>query len=574
MTEQDKAKQINRRQLIRAGGLTVAGITGAALIGCSSDDSEVASSSSSSNSSSSSSSAATQAATATPTASGLTAAKTAVATQAAATDTGPKKGGRLIWGTLTPFENYKGPYTSGSVMVPNTSAFWDTLAKYGKDSMKPEPHLAESWEFNSDKTQLQVKLRPGLEFHNGKTIDSTAVKRSMDLMDDEGTPNSQVKGTFSKYINEVKVIDDKTLTFDLAWPGDGIFDVFQYAHIHDADDLQSYVDLKTCNASGPFKFDFDEFKPGEGFLGRRHENHYAPTHIDEVEFRVFQDASALGLAVDAGEVHATNNGTHADAERWMKDDKLEVGVAPAGLASWVLGMTVTGNGGGNPILDDPRVRRAIYRVIDRNRLATETFQGLVEPLHFHWRSYSPAYDKALDRDYFNIEEAKALLNEAGYDSIDIDLNVQAGGDPADDQIAAVIQADAAKAGINFNITLMDAAERRPLWRAGKLPGAYLSSFAFYSLQPETLAVMNYQMRIPNSCAYDTPKYQAIIDGFAGASVEKKAGLIQEMNALYANEPWIAPIVSRGYVWANSKKLKGLVTDILSTPYWSELWLDA
>ena len=73
---------------------------------------------------------------------------------------------------------------------------------------------------------------------------------------------------------------------------------------------------------------------------------------------------------------------------------------------------------------------------------------------------------------------------------------------------------------------------------------------------------------------DTPEYQAIIDGFAGASVEKKAGLIQEMNALYANEPWIAPIVSRGYVWANSKKVKGLVTDILSTPYWSELWLDA
>ena len=86
--------------------------------------------------------------------------------------------------------------------------------------------------------------------------------------------------------------------------------------------------------------------------------------------------------------------------------------------------------------------------------------------------------------------------------------------------------------------------------------------------------MNYQMRIPNSCGYDTPEYQAIIDGFAGASVEKKAELWKDLNAHYAKEPWIAPIVSRGYVWANSKKVKGLVTDVLSTPYWSEVWLDA
>lgn len=90
MTDDLKNKFISRRQLIKAGGLTAAGVAGAALIGCGSDD-EDAPAASSAASSSSSSSAATQAATATPTASGLTAAKTAVATQAAAADSGPKK---------------------------------------------------------------------------------------------------------------------------------------------------------------------------------------------------------------------------------------------------------------------------------------------------------------------------------------------------------------------------------------------------------------------------------------------------------------------------------------------------
>lgn len=552
------SNRISRRAALRGAGIGVAGLTGAALIGCGDDDDDGTATPADPD--------------ATPDPDGTT-----------APDDGPSgdptSGGELIWGTLTEWENYNGPYTSNSVQSPNWSAFWDTLTKFGQDSMDPEPHLAESWEFNEDQTQLTVTLREGLEFHNGKPIDAAAVKGSFENITAEGTNNSQVKGTVSKYVSSIDVVDERTLSFDLAWPGPLIFDVFQYAHVHDPDALAAYTADRTDpegfgGASGPFKFDPDGFRAGESYRGVRHDAHYEPTLVDSIEFRVFQDASVLGLALDAGEIHGTNNATSADGLRWRDNDDITVDIAPPGLAMWVLGMVTTGLGGGHPAFDDPRVRKALYMAVDRKRLSEETFQGLKDPVEFYWQPFSEAYDADLDREHFDLDAAKALIDESGWAGETIELSFASGGDPADDAIAAVIQADAAKIGINFEIVTRDGAVQGDMFRSGTLPGAYISSFAFYALQPETLPVMNFQMRIPNSCAYDTPEYQEIIDAYgASPTAEERQALHSRLNELYDREPWVAPIVSRGYVWAWTKKLQDLNWDILSIPFHSRYWLN-
>ena len=552
------SNRISRRAALRGAGIGVAGLAGAALIGCGDDDDD---------------------ATSTPADPDATANPDGTTAPDDGPSDGPTTGGELIWGTLTPWENYNGPYTSGSVQSPNWSAFWDTLTKFGQDSMEPEPHLAESWEFNEDQTQITVTLREGLEFHNGKPIDAAAVKGSFENITAEGTNNSQVKGTFAKYVSSIDVVDERTLSFDLAWPGPLIFDVFQYAHVHDPDALAAYTADRTDpegfgGASGPFKFDPDGFRAGESYRGVRHEAHYEPTLVDSIEFRVFQDASVLGLALDAGEIHGTNNATSADGLRWQGNEDITVDIAPPGLAMWVLGMVTTGLGGGHPALDDPRVRRALYMAVDRKRLSEETFQGLKDPVEFYWQPFSEAYDPDLDREHFDLDAAKALIDESGWAGETIELSFASGGDPADDAIAAVIQADAAKIGINFEIVTRDSAVQGDMFRSGTLPGAYISSFAFYSLQPETLPVMNFQMRIPNSCAYDTPEYREIIDAYgASPTAEERQALHGRLNELYDREPWVAPIVSRGYVWAWTKKLQDLSWDILSIPFHSRYWLN-
>ena len=62
--------------------------------------------------------------------------------------------------------------------------------------------------------------------------------------------------------------------------------------------------------------------------------------------------------------------------------------------------------------------------------------------------------------------------------------------------------------------------------------------------------MNFQMRIPNSCAYGPDYYQALIDSFGTADSDARRNeLLEEFNTLLDNEPWIALIVTRSDIWA-------------------------
>ena len=475
-----------------------------------------------------------------------------------------RRGGVLRIGSDIGLSTYRAPYLSSSAHIPLYIPFWDTLTKYSPDGLNPQPHLAESWEMNDDQTMLQIKLRPGLEFHNGKPLNATEVKRSLEAMDDEGVANNQVKGIMTKYVSSVDVIDEVTLRLDLAWGGTLVYDVLNYAQIHDVDDIPNLDGYAALNGSGPFKFDPASYQVDQYAAGERFEDFYEPALLDGIEQYQFPDATAMSLALGAGEIDLTNRLPKPDYERFNSDPDFTVVVAPPTLAIWVLGMVIPNENGGHPAFADPKVRQAIYRVIDRQRVADETFEGLALPKNILWPPFSPGYDEARDRDYFNPEEAAALLAEAGYGPGELTIELGHAGGEAN-EIAQVIQAGAAEAGININIQLYEPAVARDRFLNAKHE-SYLSSYAFFALHPQTLPVMNFQMRIPNSCAYGPDYYQALIDSFGTADSDARRNeLLEEFNTLLDNEPWIAPIVTRSDIWAWSSKFTGIEFDVLSIP---------
>ena len=554
-----RSDRLSRRSLLAASGRAGLGAAGLALVGCGDDDDDDQQQAAAQQSSDS--------------AAGTAEPEQQQQQQTVAAAGEPKRGGVLRIGSDLSLTTYNGPYLSSSAHIPLYIPFWDTLTKYSPDGLDPQPHLAESWEFNDDQTMLEVKLRPGLEFHNGKSMTATEVKKSLEAMDDEGTANNQVKGIFTKYVESVDAVDDTTLQFNLAWSGTLIFDVLNYAQIHDADSIAPLDGYEELNGSGPFKFDPSAYRVDEFSRGERFENFYDPALLDGVELHAFSDAASMSLALNAGEIDLTNRLPKQDYDRYNADPDFEVVIAPPTLAIWVLGMVIPNENGGHEAFADPKVRQALYRVIDRKRIAEETFADLAQPKNILWPSFSPGYDPDRDRDYFNPEDAARLLEEAGYGPGELTIELAHSGGEAN-EISQVIQAGAAEAGININIALLEAAVARERF-LGAGNEAYLSSYAFFALHPQTLPVMNFQMRIPNSCAYGPDYYQELIDNFGTADTDaRRNALLEEFNTLLDNEPWIAPIVTRSDVWAWASKVNGVEFDVLSIPSMQKVWMDA
>ena len=250
-------------------------------------------------------------------------------------------------------------------------------------------------------------------------------------------------------------------------------------------------------------------------------------------------------------------------------------MAPPTNLLWVMGMVGTGRGGGHPLLDDPRVRQALYRVIDRKRITEELFEGLSDAKNVIWPEFSPGYDASLDRDYFNVEEARQLIAEAGYPDGTPTLPVASIGFQQEAvQMAQIIQQDAALAGINIEPVSMEFSTWLDNFLAGTHEAMYMALFSFYAMNPQSLPLMNFQMRVPNSCAYDSPEYQAMINGWPTADSEaKRQALLDEFNRILDEDPWIAPICTTVTTWAFQEHVKGFWQDVLGRPRFQDVYLD-
>ena len=484
----------------------------------------------------------------------------------------PPRGGTLRLGLVSSPGNYAAPYAGD---IPFGPAIWDSLTKYGADGLNPEPHLAESWEFNDDETMLTMTLRPGLTFHDGKPLTAEEVKKSLERMDDEDVANSQVKSIYNKYVNEVTAIDETTLQFDLAWPGEAIFDALHFANIHDADAIPGLEGYTHVNASGAFKFDTESYEVDVYARGERFDNRFEPAELDAIEWHSFQDAESMSLALRAGELDMVYDLPKSWHASFAEDDGFHVELAPPTSLLWVMGMVGTGRGGGHPALDDPKVRRALYRVIDRERITAELFEGLSDAKNVIWPSFSPGYDESLDRDYFDIDEARQLITEAGYGDGTPTFKIACIGFQQEAlQMAQIIQQDAAQAGINVEPEGMEFSAWLDAFLSGTHEAMYVALFSFFAMHPQSLPVMNFQMRIPNSCAYESPEYQAMIDGWPTAdSAAKRQALLNEFNRILDQEPWIAPICTTVSIWASQASVKGFWQDVTGRPKMHDVYLE-
>ena len=105
--------------------------------------------------------------------------------------------------------------------------------------------------------------------------------------------------------------------------------------------------------------------------------------------------------------------------------------------------------------DDARVRRAIYLALDRSQFVDSVLSGNAECLYSLMSSKSPYYNEAWTTEQ-NIEEAKALLAEAGY-ADGFSTTITTPNTPVEGPIGEILQVQLAAIGIDAKLEKPDVA---------------------------------------------------------------------------------------------------------------------
>ncbi|MBT1165761.1 ABC transporter substrate-binding protein [Bifidobacterium simiarum] len=332
-----------------------------------------------------------------------------------------------------------GMYDNGSfAVIINVFPFLFSQ-NYNSSEMSPDI-AADDGTWNADGTEFTVKIKSGMKWANGHTLDSKDVKFSFDRVkkiNDENGPSSllaNITNITTPDANTVVFKDsvpfDVTLKQVLGSPAGPIVDdeVFSADKLTDADTI-----VKEKAFAGPYTL--TSFKMNEAASYAKYDGYkgLTPAKNNAVQVKYFADASNLKMAVEQGQVDvAYRTLTPTDIDSLSKNDKVKVVTGPGGEERFLtFNFKIQPYGEAQKDADANKakaVRQAVANLIDREAIAKNVYKGTYTPMY----SYIPTgvtgqvetfKEKYGENGKPSLEKAKKVLSDAGVKT-PIDLKLQ------------------------------------------------------------------------------------------------------------------------------------------------------
>jgi peptide/nickel transport system substrate-binding protein len=270
-----------------------------------------------------------------------------------------------------------------------------------------QPLLAETFERPEPQTVI-VRLKPEAVFHDGTPVQASDVVATFDSI--RGPDSQSVKRLFLDSIDTVTASDPVTVVFHLRSPHAPFLQVLAGIGIVPAAAIRTgNADaLGSWTGSGPYLF--DGISPGEEIRLRRNGDWVGPSaRIDRLRFRAVPDATVRVLELIHGSVDMTWNDLPPHVVAWLETrDGLQVERRESNLVKY-LAFNLD-----HEALGDVRVRRAIALAIDVDTIVRFKLRGQATPARSFMHPDSWSYADELPLPRYAPDEARALLDEAGY----------------------------------------------------------------------------------------------------------------------------------------------------------------
>ncbi|MFL6466568.1 MAG: ABC transporter substrate-binding protein [Pyrinomonadaceae bacterium] len=475
----------------------------------------------------------------------------------------------------------------------------DRLVVLDHSTQKYVPSLAESYTPTPDGRTVDVILREGLKFSDGQPLTTADVAFTLAAAYDERTKSPVFRDSLlvnNKQI-EAKVIDPRKM--QLIFP-EKVASVENYLenfaiipkHVLEndfnagtlAESWKVTADPNSVVTSGAFMV--ESVQPGERVTLKRNPNYWKKDsegvqlpYLDHIVLEVITDANNTAARLGQGNLDIAdrirttdfaslkqvNGATKAyDSGPGLNTDHLWFNLNSAKKTGESLENTPKFRW-----FNDKRFRQAVAHAVDRDSIASSTFQDLATPLS----GFVPAGDKpwlssSLPRIEYSEDRAEDLLTEAGFTEKTVDgqpalfdsegnrveftIIVNAENEPRK-LMAAVIQEDLADLGMAVQIAPIESAQLTERWTASFDYDAVLHGISVTALDPSSfsnllLSSADVHQWHPKQ-AKPASEWEAKIDElFARQAQEtdlaarKKA--FDEIQAIMADEMPLVPIVSR------------------------------
>jgi peptide/nickel transport system substrate-binding protein len=268
------------------------------------------------------------------------------------------------------------------------------------------PDLAQSWTVSDDGKVYTFKLHTGVKFHDGTDFDANDVKFSLDRARAENSVNAQ-KGLFAA-IDTVEVVDPATVKVTLKHPqGSFLYNMGWGDAVMVAPESADTNKEKPIG-TGPFKF--QNWAKGSSITLVKSDAYWGdPIFLDKAEFRIIPDAAAAVPAILSGDVQAFPFFPPDAAAQVQGDPNLKVVIGSTE------GETILAMNNKKPPFDNLKVRQAISYALDRKAIIDGASAGLGVAIGSHMAPSNKAYVDLTGEYPHDIEKAKALLKEAGFE---------------------------------------------------------------------------------------------------------------------------------------------------------------
>jgi peptide/nickel transport system substrate-binding protein len=362
----------------------------------------------------------------------------------------PTSGGTLRVASVTPAAAVN-PLTvsdaGGLTMLNQTGEFliFDSNLK-----LALQPMLALSWSPNKDGSVWTFKLRTGVTFHNGAPMTADDVVYTMQQLADPKNASNALS-TFTGVLTPagVKKVDASTVEFHLEAPN-GNFPYLVSSDNYNAIIVPKGTDFAKWQSTfvGTGAFKLGSYTQGVGATFTANPSYWGTKpHLAGSSFKFYSSQQPMILALQGNDVDVIAQFVPAGATSLLNSSSYNI-IKLRSANHRELSMR-----NDQAPFNDPRVRQAVAYTIDRAGAVAALLSGdgaVANDYPFGPRF--PSTDTTVAGRAQNIAMAKSLLSAAGHPSgftttLDTEIYQEI------PQLAQVIKADAAKAGININLKI-------------------------------------------------------------------------------------------------------------------------